>query len=52
MKLMTLGQLDGAVGREEPIYIQSIYAPVGDHLVELTDRLRGVQCLMSWENEE
>ena len=49
MKLMTLGQLDEAIGREEPIYIQSIYGPIGNHLVELTDRLRGIQCLMSWE---
>lgn len=49
MKQMTIGQLDEAVGREEPIYIQSLYDPVGDHLVELTDLLRGCQCLLSWE---
>ena len=38
MRQMTIGQLDDALGRETPLYIQSSYDPVGDQLVELTNR--------------
>lgn len=49
MKRMTIGQLDEAVGREAPIYIQSADDSVGDQLVELTNYLRGNSCILSWE---
>lgn len=49
MNLMTIGQLDRAVGGKEPIYIQATFDPSGDNLVELTDQLRGCYCLLSWE---
>lgn len=48
MRQMTIGQLDDALGRETPLYIQSSYDPVGDQLVELTNYLRGNVCILSW----
>ncbi len=48
MRQMTIGQLDDALGREMPLYIQSSFDPVGDQLVELTNYLRGNVCVLSW----
>lgn len=48
MSQMTIGQLDEALNRETPLYLQSSFDPVGDQLVELTNYLRGNICVLSW----
>lgn len=49
MGRMTIGQLDEALRRQEPIYIQSEFDSIGDQLVELTNYPRGNSCILSWE---
>lgn len=48
MMQMTIGQLDDALNRETPLFIQSSYDSAGDQLVELTNYLRGNICVLSW----
>lgn len=47
-KFITIGQLDRAAHWERTIYLQAMEEEGEEGLVELTDFMRGSECITSW----
>lgn len=49
MKKMTVEQFLNTVDRRNKVYLQSTRNKKGEELVEVTNYIRGSQCVRSWE---